>query len=835
MEVLYVPLFLKHKKQLYMDIPCMFLLLSGVLFVHLSDSKAVDTIYANQAIKDDGDTLVSPGGMFELGFFSPGKSKYRYVGIWYNKISVCTPVWVANRETPIADRTGVFILTHEGNLVILADGGNTKIWSSNSTSSTMINPVAQILDTGNLVLWDNTSTNNQNLVWQSFDYIGDTFIAGMKFGKDFKTGLEKHMTSWKSPDDPSQGEYIHYLDTNGYPQLFGRKGNDLRWRIGPWNGLGNSGLPIDTPNPIYTMEFVFNQEEIFYRFELNTSIILRLQLAWDGTILHTQWIERLQQWVVFADIGVDSYNRYAVCGPFGSHNINRRPLCSCLKGFEPRLPDEWEASGWSGGCQRKRPLDCASGDGFWKISGVKLPDTRQSWYNVSMTLDECEMACRRNCSCIAYANLDIRGSGCLLWFNELIDIREYDVKHNLYIRLAASEFSGNKISQLSYKQKKGVLTVVLSIISAALLSFAVAYTCKKKRLYMKRRGIWDTLNKKNNSVQMEDTDDLPVFSLYEIAKATENFSINNKIGEGGFGLVYKGVLEGGREVAVKRLSESSKQGLDEFKNEITCIAKLQHRNLVKILGYCIHGNEMILIYEYMANKSLDSFLFDETRSSMLDWPCRFQIIHGMARGILYLHQDSCLQIIHRDLKAGNVLLDADMNPKISDFGLARKFFGSDDTFTKTKKVVGTYGYISPEYAVHGKFSTKSDVFSFGVLVLEIVSGKKNTGFSHQDHGDNLLGHAWRLYKENRSIELMSASLRDSCIISEVLRSIHVGLLCVQHHPEDRPTMMSVILMLISEGVLPEPKQPAFFTGESHGGVQSVSSADEYMMTQLYGR
>ncbi|KAK1415674.1 hypothetical protein QVD17_31459 [Tagetes erecta] len=311
-----------------------------------------------------------------------------------------------------------------------------------------------------------------------------------------------------------------------------------------------------------------------------------------------------------------------------------------------------------------------------------------------------------------------------------------------------------------------------------------------------------------NESQKEPAE-LPSFSLSKIATCTNNFSINNKLGQGGFGPVYKGVLEG-REIAVKRLSKTSSQGFDEFKNEVRCIAKLQHRNLVKLLGYCIQGDEFMLIYEYMPNKSLDSFIFDEVKSLMLDWPSRYHIIHGIARGLLYLHQDSRLRIIHRDLKAGNILLDLDMNPKISDFGLARRFHGHERE-ANTNKVVGTLGYISPEYAANGHFSIKSDVFSFGVLLLEIVSGKKNRGFSHQDHNDNLLGHAWRLFTADKTLELISTTLCNSCIDFEVLRTIHIGLLCVQDNAEDRPTMMSVVSMLGGDGPLPPPKQPAFFT------------------------
>ncbi|THG19372.1 hypothetical protein TEA_000898 [Camellia sinensis var. sinensis] len=298
-----------------------------------------------------------------------------------------------------------------------------------------------------------------------------------------------------------------------------------------------------------------------------------------------------------------------------------------------------------------------------------------------------------------------------------------------------------------------------------------------------------------NESQKQDLE-LQQFDFATITHATDNFSINNKLGEGGFGPVFKGVLEDGQEIAVKTLSKNSKQGVDEFKNEVIYIARLQHRNLVKLLGYCFRGEEKMLIYEYMPNKSLDL-------------PKRLNIINGIARGLLYLHQDSRLRIIHRDLKASNILLDNEMNPKISDFGMARHF-GGNESEGNTSRVVGTYGYMSPEYTIDGIFSVKSDVYSFGVLVLEIVSGKRNRGFSHPGHHLNLLGHAWKLCREGRSRELVDPSVEDLENQSELVRAIHVGLLCVQQYPEDRPNMSTVVLMLGGEGGLPQPKQPGFF-------------------------
>lgn len=302
--------------------------------------------------------------------------------------------------------------------------------------------------------------------------------------------------------------------------------------------------------------------------------------------------------------------------------------------------------------------------------------------------------------------------------------------------------------------------------------------------------------------------DVPFFDFESILAATDNFSDFNQLGRGGFGHVYKGNLEG-QEAAVKRLSKTSGQGQEEFKNEVMLIAKLQHRNLVRLLGYSIKGDERVLVYEYMANKSLDSILFDPIRSKLLNWEMRYNIVLGIARGLLYLHEDSRLRIIHRDLKTSNILLDEEMQPKISDFGMAR-IFGGNQNQENTNRVVGTYGYMSPEYASHGFFSVKSDVFSFGVILLELIGGRKNNLFYHSEQTLSLLGHVWQLWGEGKWMDLVDKSLNDSYNKAEVMKCIHIGLLCVQENTGDRPTMATVVGMFVSETTsLPTPKQPAF--------------------------
>ncbi|CAG7862533.1 unnamed protein product [Brassica rapa] len=364
-----------------------------------------------------------------------------------------------------------------------------------------------------------------------------------------------------------------------------------------------------------------------------------------------------------------------------------------------------------------------------------------------------------------------------------------------------------------------IVAIVVPAVIMLVLLVVGFMVCRKRKLYQ--------TNEVRAGDEITTTRSLQ-FSFKLIKDATDKFADSNLIGRGGFGEVYKGTLSTGTEVAVKRLSKSSGQGAHEFKNEAVLVTKLQHRNLVRLLGFCLEGEEKILVYEFVPNKSLDYFLFDLAKQSELDWTRRYNIIGGISRGILYLHQDSRLTIIHRDLKASNILLDADMNPKIADFGMAR-IFGVDQSQADTRRIVGTYGYMSPEYAMRGNFSMKSDVYSFGILILEVISGKKISSFNHiGDSGGNLVAHAWRLWRNGSPLELIDPTIGESYQSTEATRCIHIALLCIQEDPADRPLLPEIIVMLTSSTTtLPVPRAPGFCLPSRHeldtDGLESTQS------------
>ncbi|KAF8035772.1 hypothetical protein BT93_C1714 [Corymbia citriodora subsp. variegata] len=294
-------------------------------------------------------------------------------------------------------------------------------------------------------------------------------------------------------------------------------------------------------------------------------------------------------------------------------------------------------------------------------------------------------------------------------------------------------------------------------------------------------------------------------------KNKRNHVEKDPIGEGRFGPVYKGTLPCGRIFAAKRLSRSSQQGVQEFENEVELVAKLQQRNLVRLLGFVKEREETILVCEYMSNGSLDQLLFDPQQSRLLHWLACHKIMVGVVRGLHYLHDNSQPQIIHGDLKASNILLDDDMNPKISNFGMAR-ICAAEQMQGSTNTIVGTYGHMSPEYATYRQFSVKSDVFSFGVLMLEIITGKKSwcSYISYRYAG--LLDYVWQHWRTGALLQIVDPILNESYSTNEVIRCIHIGLLCVQNNKEARPTMERVVVMLSGADLvsLPMPKQPPFF-------------------------
>ncbi|XP_027364910.1 cysteine-rich receptor-like protein kinase 10 [Abrus precatorius] len=459
-------------------------------------------------------------------------------------------------------------------------------------------------------------------------------------------------------------------------------------------------------------------------------------------------------------------------------------------------------------------LEIQTGDSTVKNYGtrsVKLNDHQTLYTLAQCTPDLSNVDCRTCLDnifrseiawcCLASPEGEVLNPSCYMMFglSQFYRVGDQLVEVNTLATPPTTTAENEKVGSQTI-----IFIVVAIVVSAAFLSF-----CCYLRRRNARKSNYKNLLRKNFGQESTTLEGLQ-FDLTIIKAATNNFLRENKIGKGGFGEVYKGILYDGRHVAVKRLSTSSKQGSVEFKNEILLIAKLQHKNLVTFIGFCLEEQEKILVYEYMPNGSLDYLLFG-TRQNKLSWLERYKIIRGTALGLLYLHEYSRLKIIHRDLKPSNVLLDENMNPKISDFGMA-KIVEMDQDYGNTKRIVGTYGYMSPEYAMLGQFSEKSDVFSFGVMILEIISGKKNlNSYESNNIVEGLTGYVWRQWKDQTPLSILDSNIEESYSQMEVLKCIHVGLLCVQENPNVRPTVATVISYLNSHLLeLPSPQEPAFF-------------------------
>lgn len=390
----------------------------------------------------DSDVIVSSDQSFKLGFFSPPNTTNRYVGIMFN-LPVLTVIWVANRDNPLNDSAGSFTISGDGNLVVL-NGQKQVLWSSSVLNSSSANRTAQFLDTGNLVLQENGRT-----VWESFQYPTDSFVNRMRISAASATDGKRRLSSWRSPSDPSTGDFSSGVEISLISQMLIWNGSKIIFRTGPWNGNTFIGIPI--MNSVYNNGFQFvkdNTESAYFTLSYSNDLgLLYFQLTSEGILIEKLWDEVKRDWQVSSTTNIPCLV-YGKCGPFGSGSCNPQgyKMCTCLKGFEPRDKVEWEKGNWTGGCTRKKMLQCddqrntttTSQDGFLRLTKMKVPDF-PVWKSIEE--ESCDTMCSNNCSCIAYAYY--KGLGCIHWGGNLIDITQFPQGGaDLYIRVDRSELGG---------------------------------------------------------------------------------------------------------------------------------------------------------------------------------------------------------------------------------------------------------------------------------------------------------------------------------------------------------------------------------------------------------
>ncbi|XP_061356779.1 G-type lectin S-receptor-like serine/threonine-protein kinase At2g19130 [Gastrolobium bilobum] len=743
---------------------------------------ALTTISANQSLSGD-QTLVSTDGNFELGFFNQGNSSNYYIGMWYKKVSVKTYVWVANRDNPVSDKNSTMLTISRGNLVIL-DKSQNLVWSTNLSSPSSGFVVATLLGTGNLILSDKPNASESDALWQSFDHPTDTWLPGGKIRLDNITKQPQYLTSWKNSDNPATGLFSLELDPNGtnsYLILWNK--SQEYWSSGTWNGQIFSLVPEMRANYIYNFSFQSNANESYFTYSLyNNSIISRFVMDVSGQIKQFTWLENTQQWNLFWSQPRQQCEVYAFCGAFGSCTENSEPYCNCLTGYEPRSQSDWDLEDYSGGCVRKTEFQCetlnpsnGAKDRFLPMPNMALPKNAESVG--AGNAGECESTCLSSCSCTAYAY----AGNCSIWNEDLLNLQQLaqddSSGETLFLKLAASEFHDAK------SNKGTIIGVVAGAVGGiVVLLILVLFIMLRQRKRQVGAG-----------THMEGS--LVAFGYRDLQNATKNFS--DKLGGGGFGSVFKGTLPDSSVIAVKKL-DSISQGEKQFRTEVSTIGTVQHVNLVRLRGFCSEGDKRLLVYDYMPNSSLDSKLFQEKSSKVLDWKIRYQIALGTARGLNYLHEKCRDCIIHCDVKPENILLDADFCPKVADFGLA-KLVGRDFSRVLTT-MRGTRGYLAPEWISGVAITAKADVYSYGMMLFEFVSGRRNSEPS--EDGQVKFFPTWAasiVHQQDILLSLLDPRLEGNADIEEVTRVIKVASWCVQDDESHRPSMGQVVQML--EGLL----------------------------------
>ncbi|KAF5468196.1 hypothetical protein F2P56_012370 [Juglans regia] len=788
-----------------MDLPVLFILLSLSFSLSLSSS-SLDTIHegTSLSVEKSEDILISPDGVFSAGFYSVGDNAYCYA-IWFNKPSrdkIQTIIWMANRDQPVNGRSSKLSLLKTGNL-ILSDAGKFTVWETNTQSLSSVH--LSLNNTGNLVLQNTEGVT----LWESFDFPTDTLLPQQLLTRNIR------LVSSRSQTNYSSGFYKLFFDNDNLLRLLydGLEVSSVYWPD-PWLVSWDAGRSTYNSSRIAVLDtfgnFSSSDDFTFMAADYGPNLHRRLRIDYDGNVRLYSWDKEAQTWFVSWQAIQKPCKIYGICGANSlcSYIVGFDRKCSCLPGYKMK-----NLTDWSDGCEPEFHLSCNGNEsGFLLLPRVEFFGYDYGFFP-NYAFDECKNLCLQLCNCIAFQFTFYRDNGTSNCYPKTLLLNGYrspDFQGDLYLRLPKSnlfsyensvqnfELVCSSIVDRKYKRSQG----------NGIVRFMFWFACGVGGLEIICIFlVWCLLSRTHQASSVDKQGYLVAvtgfrrFTYAELKKATKDF--NEEIGRGAGGIVYKGALPDNRVVAIKRLNESN-QGEGEFLAEVSIIGRINHINLIEMWGYCAEGKRRLLVYEYMEHGTLSQNL----SSHALDWKRRFDIAAGTAKGLAYLHEECLEWVLHCDVKPQNILLDSNYQPKVADFGLS-KLQNRNLEKASFSRIRGTRGYMAPEWVFNLPITSKVDVYSYGIVVLEMVMGKGPTKGVHAiDSGGETEPKrlvAW--VREQRNEAAAMASWLEE-IVDPILESryekgkmetlITVALQCVEEEKDARPSMSQVADMLLCQ-------------------------------------
>ncbi|KAI3454207.1 hypothetical protein Pfo_010870 [Paulownia fortunei] len=758
-------------------------------------------------IDNDGLFLLSNNSNFAFGFTTT-KDVTLFLLVVIHKSS-STIVWAANRGSPVQNSDN-FQFDDTGN-AYLEIGGST-IWSTGTANKAV--SAMELLDSGNLVL----VANDGSIIWQSFSHPTDTLLSNQEFSEGMILISDPGSNNVSYSLEIKSGDMILSAGFQP-PQPYWSMGRDSRITINKGGGgvtsaiLSANSWKFYNPNKVLLWQFIFSEGA-------NANATWVAVLGDDGFITFTM-LQGGSPNPSSTRIPEDQCSRPAACDPYyvcypGNKCQCPSALPSCKSVTFPSCDNSTDSVELVSG-----------GDGLTYFAlGFVQPFSKT-------TLDGCKASCLGNCSCGAMF-FESSSGNCFL-FNEIGSMEGSinGADYTSYIKISTNGGSGGNNGGGGNKRFPIVIIIVIVTFIVILgLLFAGFY------FYRKNKKVPETPKESSEEDNfLEGISGMPIrFSYKDLHTATSNFTV--KLGQGGFGSVYEGTLPDGTRLAVKKL-EGIGQGKKEFRAEVSIIGSIHHLHLVRLKGFCAEGSHRLLAYEYMANGSLDKWLFKKDKGEfMLDWNTRYNIAVGTAKGLAYLHEDCDVKIVHCDIKPENVLLDDHFMAKVSDFGLAKLMTREQSHVFTTLR--GTRGYLAPEWITNYAISEKSDVYSYGMVLLELIGGRKNYDPAESSEKSHFPSYAFKMLEEGKLKDIIDAKLKIDEQDERVAIAIKVALWCIQDDMYLRPPMTKVVQML--EGLSPVPPPPtasqlgsrlysSFFKSISEEGTSSGPSdcnSDTYL-------